>query len=58
MMHAGETRLRGGKMDIDNKNFRARDGKNVDLKDWPTEVKPHYESKKQLKKCSAPAWKR
>jgi PPK2 family polyphosphate:nucleotide phosphotransferase len=50
MMHAGETRLRGGKMDIDYKNFRARDGKNVDLKDWPTEVKPYYESKKQLKK--------
>ena len=37
-------------MDIDYKNFRARDGKNVDLKDWPTEVKPYYESKKQLKK--------
>ena len=50
MMHAEETRLRGDQMDIDYKNFRARDGKNVDLKDWPTEVKPYYESKKQLKK--------
>jgi PPK2 family polyphosphate:nucleotide phosphotransferase len=49
-MHAGETRLRGGQMDIDYKNFRARDGKNVDFKEWPTEVKPYYQSKKQLKK--------
>ena len=37
-------------MDIDCKNFRAREGKRIDLKDWPTEVKPYYESKKQLKK--------
>jgi PPK2 family polyphosphate:nucleotide phosphotransferase len=30
-------------------NFRVRDGERVDLKDWPTRVKPFYTSKDDLK---------
>ena len=37
-------------MDIDYKDSCAREGKSIDLKKWPTEVKPYYQSKKQLKK--------
>ena len=36
-------------MKIDSDDFRVRDGKKVNLKKWPTEVKPYYSSKKQLK---------
>src|SRR6266576_168205 len=36
-------------MKIDSDDFRVRDGKKVNLKNWPTEVKPYYSSKKQLK---------
>jgi PPK2 family polyphosphate:nucleotide phosphotransferase len=37
-------------MKIDAKDFRVREGKKVDLKEWPTGVKPYYRSKKQFKK--------
>ena len=36
-------------MKINSNDFRVREGKNVDLKKWPTEVKPYYESKKHFK---------
>ena len=35
---------------IDAKDFRVRETKKVDLKKWPTRVKPYYRSKKQFKK--------
>ena len=37
-------------MKIDVKEFRVREGREVKLKDWPTQVKRYYGSKKQLKK--------
>ncbi len=37
-------------MKINSKDFRARAGKNVRLKDWPTVVEPYCESKKQYRK--------
>src|ERR1035441_7705240 len=37
-------------MKIDSKEFRVRPSEKVNLKDWPTEVKPFYQSKKQYKK--------
>jgi polyphosphate kinase 2 (PPK2 family) len=37
-------------MKIASKDFRVREGDKVNLKKWPTEVKPYYSSKKQLKK--------
>lgn len=36
-------------MKINSKDFRVREGTDVDLKKWPTEVNPFYKSKKQLK---------
>jgi PPK2 family polyphosphate:nucleotide phosphotransferase len=36
-----------GKVDI--KDFRVRENDKIDLKDWPTKIKPLYDSKKQLK---------
>jgi PPK2 family polyphosphate:nucleotide phosphotransferase len=36
-------------MKIDCDDFRVREGKNIDLKKWPTRVKPYYRSGKQLK---------
>jgi PPK2 family polyphosphate:nucleotide phosphotransferase len=35
-------------MKIDADDFRVREGKNVNLKKWPTQVKPYYKSDKQL----------
>ena len=37
-------------MKIHSKNFRVRPGEKVDLKAWPTRVKPGYGSKKQYRK--------
>jgi PPK2 family polyphosphate:nucleotide phosphotransferase len=37
-------------MKINSSNFRVREGKNVNLKKWPTEVDPFYSSKKHFKK--------
>jgi PPK2 family polyphosphate:nucleotide phosphotransferase len=37
-------------MKIDTQEFRVREGDNVDLKKWPTSVKPVYKSKKHYKK--------
>ena len=37
-------------MKIDSKDFRVREGKQVSLKKWPTEVTPYYDSKKHCKK--------
>src|SRR4030095_5245348 len=37
-------------MKIDSKDFRVREADKLNLKKWPTEVKPYYASKKQLKK--------
>lgn len=37
-------------MKIDIKDFRVPQGEKIDLKEWPTRVKPFYDSKKQLKK--------
>ena len=34
-------------MKINSKDFRVRSGKNFDLREWPTTVKPFYKSKKQ-----------
>jgi PPK2 family polyphosphate:nucleotide phosphotransferase len=34
-------------MSIDSKEFRVREGSDVDLSNWPTKVKPAYDSKKQ-----------
>jgi PPK2 family polyphosphate:nucleotide phosphotransferase len=35
---------------INSKDFRVRPGEKVQLKDWPTVVKPFFESKKQYQK--------
>ena len=37
-------------MKINSKNFRVREGHEVDLKSWPTKVDPVYKSKEQYKK--------
>ena len=37
-------------MKIESEDFRAHKGKKIDLKKWPTDVTPYYESKKQFKK--------
>ena len=37
-------------MKINSKNFRVRPGKKVNLKEWPTKVKPFFKSKKQYQK--------
>ena len=37
-------------MKIETKDFRVREGKNVNLKKWPTKVMPYYDSKKHYKK--------
>ena len=37
-------------MKINSKNFRVREGHEVDLKKWPTKVDPVYKSKEQYKK--------
>ena len=36
-------------MKIDSDEFRVRDGKKINLKNWPTEVTPYYKSKKEFK---------
>ena len=36
-------------MKIDCKDFRVREGDNVDLEKWPTKVDPVYKSKDQYK---------
>jgi PPK2 family polyphosphate:nucleotide phosphotransferase len=36
-------------MKIDPDDFRVKDGKNVNLKKWSTEIKSYYETKKQFK---------
>jgi PPK2 family polyphosphate:nucleotide phosphotransferase len=36
-------------MKIDPDDFRVKDGKNVNLKKWPTETTSYYETKKQFK---------
>jgi len=36
-------------MKIKSKNFRVQEGEQVDLKKWPTRVKPAYKSKKEYK---------
>jgi PPK2 family polyphosphate:nucleotide phosphotransferase len=38
------------KMRISSKDFRVREGDDVDLKKWPTKVDPVYKSKEQYKK--------
>jgi PPK2 family polyphosphate:nucleotide phosphotransferase len=38
------------KMKINSKDFRAREGEKVNLKKWPTQVKPLYDSKKMYNK--------
>ena len=37
-------------MKIHSKSFRVRPGKKVDLRKWPTIVKPFYKSEKQYQK--------
>ena len=37
-------------MKIDIKDFRVRENEKVNLRKWPTQIKPSYSSKKQLKK--------
>jgi PPK2 family polyphosphate:nucleotide phosphotransferase len=36
-------------MKIEANDYRVGEGKKIDLKKWPTEVKPYYKSKKQFK---------
>ena len=36
-------------MKIDSKDFRVSEDDKVNLKKWPTEIKPYYRSKKELK---------
>jgi PPK2 family polyphosphate:nucleotide phosphotransferase len=38
------------KMKISSKDFRVREGNEVDLKKWPTKVEPVYKSKEQYEK--------
>jgi PPK2 family polyphosphate:nucleotide phosphotransferase len=40
----------GTKMKINSKDFRVRPGKKFALKEWPTRVKPFFQSKKQYQK--------
>jgi PPK2 family polyphosphate:nucleotide phosphotransferase len=40
----------GRKMKIHSKDFRVRPGEKVDLRKWPTIVKPFYKSKKRYQK--------
>jgi polyphosphate kinase 2 (PPK2 family) len=40
-------------MKINSKNFRVREGDNVNLKNWPTSIEPVYKSKKQYHKLLA-----
>jgi PPK2 family polyphosphate:nucleotide phosphotransferase len=42
--------LKGRKMAIDPADYRVGEGDKVDLRDWPTEVDPVYNSKKVYKK--------
>jgi type II secretory pathway component PulM len=37
-------------MKINSKDFRVRPGEKVQLKEWPTIVKPVFESKKEYQK--------
>ena len=37
-------------MKIHSKDFRVREGDDVDLGKWPTKVDPVYKSKKQYKR--------
>ena len=41
-------------MKIKSKDFRVPPGKKLDLKKWPTRVKPIYKSKKQYHKLLEP----
>ena len=43
----------GMKMKINSKDFRARPGEEVKLKEWPTRVKPFCKSKKRYQKLLA-----
>src|ERR1041385_1943809 len=38
-------------MKIDPDDFRVKDGKKVNLKKWPTDIKSYYETKKQFKEA-------
>jgi len=38
-------------MKINSKDFRVREGHEVDLKKWPMKVDPVYKSKEQYKNC-------
>ena len=49
MSHAASTAGRE-KMKIDSKDFRVREGHEVDLQKWPTKVDLAYKSKKQYHK--------
>jgi PPK2 family polyphosphate:nucleotide phosphotransferase len=40
-------------MRIDPKDFRVKEGKKVDLKEWETKIKPLYSSKEEYKKVLA-----
>jgi PPK2 family polyphosphate:nucleotide phosphotransferase len=40
-------------MRIDTKDYLVRPGKKVDLKKWPTDVKPYYSSKEEYKELLA-----
>jgi polyphosphate kinase 2 (PPK2 family) len=37
------------KMTIHSKDFRVREAEAIDLREWPTKVKPVYESKKRYR---------
>ncbi len=40
-------------MKIHSKDFRVREGDDVDLKKWPTTVEPVYQSKEQYQELLA-----
>jgi PPK2 family polyphosphate:nucleotide phosphotransferase len=42
--------MKGSTMKLDSKDFRVGEDKEMNLKKWPTKVKPYYDSKKLFKK--------
>ncbi len=43
-------------MKINSKDFRVKEGDEVNLKKWPTIVKPVYKSKKQYEELLRNTW--
>ncbi|WP_310446976.1 ADP-polyphosphate phosphotransferase [Thiobacillus sp.] len=50
---AGSREVDDVRMKIDSKDYRVQEGETVELKKWPTRVKPVYESKEQYQELLA-----